>query len=364
MQSVFYCFGQFSDIFSTSGVPFMEKTSKYKFIFGPVESRRLGRSLGINLVPFKTCSMDCVYCECGSTTFLTNTPGEFFPPEQILAELDCALAQRKKNLGDYALDYVTFSGLGEPSLASCFGEIIAHIRKNYPDLKICFLTNASLFSDPTVRANAASAHLVIPSLDGSCEEEFCTINRPEKSVTFEKIVKGIMDFRKESRGKCRMYLEIFLVPGVNDSESSAERFRLLVEKIAPDAVQLNFLDRPGLYSSLKPVSCETLERFIQYLGKSAPIEIPARKERSPEGSFTEIEFRMLGIFYENDRMLTLAFLAEKLDLPAEETVRHLRILREAGFAEEIFEKEGTGGRYALTEKAVKFITGKKVRKTR
>ena len=337
----------------------MQKSCSQKFIFGPVASRRLGRSLGINLVPFKTCSMDCIYCECGSTTLLTNTRKEFFPAETVLRELDEVLLQRKQKMGEYALDYVTFSGLGEPTLSLSFGEIVSHVKKNYPSLKICLLTNASLFCDPAVRNIASQVHLVIPSLDGSCMEEFSAINRPEKSVTFEKILSGIMDFRRESKGKCQMFLEIFLVPGINDSVQSAERFRRLVEKILPDAVQLNFLDRPGLFSSLKVVSSDTLEMFAKVLGKSVPVEIPAVKKRPPEKTFTDIEFNLLEIFLAEEKPCQLTFLAEKLTLPEEETVRHLRNLRAAGFAEEIFTADGAGGSYAVTKKAVIFMKNRK-----
>ena len=337
----------------------MQKSCSQKFIFGPVASRRLGRSLGINLVPFKTCSMDCIYCECGSTTLLTNIRKEFFPAETVLRELDEVLLQRKQKMGEYALDYVTFSGLGEPTLSLSFGEIVSHVKKNYPFLKICLLTNASLFCDPAVRNIASQVHLVIPSLDGSCMEEFRAINRPEKSVTFEKILSGIMDFRRESRGKCKMFLEIFLVPGINDSAESAERFRILAEKISPDAVQLNFLDRPGLFSSLKAVSRDALEMFATCLGKSVLLEIPAEKKRPPEKTFTEIEFDLLELFQKKETPCTVEFLAEKLSLPEEETVRHLRNLRAAGFAEEIFTENGTGGCYFLTEKAVSFMKNKK-----
>ena len=358
MQQVFSLFrrvfGYFQEFHGN-----MQKSCKQKFIFGPVESRRLGRSLGINLVPFKTCSMDCIYCECGSTTVLTNTRKEFFPAEDVLKELDEVLAQRKQKTGEYALDYVTFSGLGEPTLSLSFGKIVSHVKKNYPFLKICLLTNASLFCDPAVREIASRVHLVIPSLDGSNEEEFLAVNRPEKSVTFEKILAGIMDFRRESKEKCRMFLEIFLVPGINDSVQSAERFRQLAEKIKPDAVQLNFLDRPGLFSSLKAVSTHTLDMFVKVLEKSVPVEVPSVRKRAPEKTFTEIEFNLLELFLAEKKPCRLTFLAEKLSLPEEETVRHLRNLRSAGFAEEFFGEDGAGGSYAITEKAVSFMRSRK-----
>lgn len=336
----------------------MMSCCKHRSVFGPVASRRLGRSLGINLVPFKTCSMDCIYCECGSTTFLTNTRKEFFPAEDVLKELDEVLAQRKQKLGEYALDYVTFSGLGEPTLSLTFGKIVSHVKKNYPFLKICLLTNASLFCDPAVRQIASQVHLVIPSLDGSDEEEFLKINRPEKSVTFRKILEGIIALRKETEEKVKMYLEIFLVPGINDSAASAERFCALAEKIRPDAIQLNFLDRPGVVVGLAPVPEATLELFSSALSKVCKVEIPSGKNRTPGTDFARVEFEMLAFFGENEKMCVAA-LAEKMGLAQTECVRHLQQLRKAGFAEEVYDSAtGQGGSFRITEEGRSFLRKK------
>lgn len=324
-----------------------------------MDSRRLGRSLGINLVPFKTCSMDCTYCECGSTTFLTNERKDFFPAEVILEELEEKLAERKSmNKGSYNIDYITFSGLGEPLLYRSFGKILGSIREKYPDLKTCLLTNGSLFSSPEVRREAAQAHLVIPSLDGSNEEEFIKINRPEKSVSYQSILEGIASFRRETINRVQMFLEIFLVPQVNDSPESAERFRSLVEKIQPDAVQLNYLDRPGVYADMQSVSEEVLELFYSVLSPCRPVEIPVRKNTSSGTNFAGIEFEMLEVLQKNGKE-NIEGLSRSLDLPETECVRHLRQLRKAGFAEEFFDIQGQGGNFLLTEKGTAFLQGKK-----
>lgn len=331
---------------------------KHRSVFGPVDSRRLGRSLGINLVPFKTCSMDCIYCECGSTTCLTNARKNFFPVEKVLQELDEAMEKnRVPGTEEYMLDYITFSGLGEPSLHTGFGELLRCIREKYPRVKTCLLTNASLFYDPVLRREAAAVHLVIPSLDGSNEEEFLKINRPEKSVTFRNILDGIISFRRETVGKVKMFLEIFLVPGINDSSLSAERFRLLAEQIKPDAVQLNYLDRPGAVCGLAAVSGETLDLFSSVISKSCKVEIPSRKNKAPGTDFARIEFEMLSLLREN-RPVEIAALAEKMELPETECVRHLRQLRKAGFAEEIFDAAGQGGFFRITETGKDFLQEK------
>lgn len=329
---------------------------KEKNIFGPVDSRRLGCSLGINLVPYKTCSMDCIYCECGSTTLLGNTRKSFYSAEEILQELDEVLGEReKKRGGDHGLDFLTFSGLGEPTLNRNFGRIVAALREKYPQLKICLLTNASCFSDPQVRREAAMVHLVIPSLDGSNAEEFQKINRPAKEVTFEKVVQGIMDFRRETKGKVEMYVEIFLVPGINDSPEAAERFKVLMQKIAPDRVQLNSLDRVGVLASLAKVPDETLEMFASLLAPVVKVEIPSRIKRTQEMRLAKVEYEILECFRE-EKILDMERLCTLIALPETECVRHLRNLRQCGFVREMEEANGC---FMLTDDAVEFLQKKK-----
>ncbi len=154
---------------------------KQTCIFGPIPSRRLGISLGMDLVPFKTCSMDCIYCECGKTTDLTTVRKEYFPTARALEQIDAAL-DRHPNI-----DYITFSGTGEPTLHSGIGTIIAHIKKNYPQVKVCLLTNASSLTDPEVRRECAPVDLIVPSLDGSDEEEFRKVNRPAEGLSIREI---------------------------------------------------------------------------------------------------------------------------------------------------------------------------------
>ena len=203
---------------------------KTKCVFGPIPSRRLGRSLGIDLLPYKTCSMDCVYCECGATTNLTAERKEYFPTQQVIEELDRTLAREEK------IDYITFSGVGEPTLHSGIGTIIRHIKTNHPALKCCLITNATLLNDPDLLREIAPVDLLVPSMDGSNDEELFQINRQLKSITLRRIVDGIIRFREIS--KAAVWLEIFIVPGINDSPEWRNGFRFLRGNPA-DKVQLN-----------------------------------------------------------------------------------------------------------------------------
>jgi wyosine [tRNA(Phe)-imidazoG37] synthetase (radical SAM superfamily) len=221
-----------------------------KYLFGPVNSRRLGISLGVDLVPYKTCSLNCVYCECGETTNVTSVRAEYVPTDDVIAELDGYLA------GSPGIDVVTFSGSGEPTLHSGIGRIIGHIREKHPRYKIAVLTNGTLLSDPGVRREIAGADIVIPSLDAVSPDAFERICRPARGITPEKVIEGLTAFRREFGGT--MYLEIFIVPGINDGKDELAKLREACMKIRPDRVQINSLDRPGAVDWVEPAGQELL----------------------------------------------------------------------------------------------------------
>ena len=235
-----------------------------KTVFGPIHSRRLGRSLGINLLPLKTCSLDCVYCECGATTNLTAARQEFVPLEHVCRELDQVFDSGTE------FDYITFSGLGEPTLYSRIGEIIRHAKAKRPEAKICLLTNATLLD--IAGDELDQLDLIVPSLDGSSEEEFRTVNRPAPGLTLEKLVADIADFRKK-QPQVTMWLEVFIVPGVNDSDASVERFCRRIARIAPDKVQINSLDRKGAVDWIRVPSAERLREIRSAFERVCPAEI-------------------------------------------------------------------------------------------
>ena len=247
---------------------------KMKSVFGPIISRRLGVSLGVDLLPFKTCSLDCVYCECGATTNLTMERGDFYPVERVLAELDDFFAKHGK------VDYVTFSGVGEPTLHTGIGQIVRALKTKHPEVRICLITNATLLGDPGLQKELEGIDLIMPSLDASCEEEFIRVNRPAPGVTFEGLLDALKSFR--ANNKVEMWLEVFIVPGVNDSAASLERFVKLLRDISPDQVQINSLDRPGTEDWIGIPTRERLEEIKEVFDAcGCPVSIISRKQPAP-----------------------------------------------------------------------------------
>ena len=227
----------------------------YKHLFGPVPSRRLGMSLGIDLVPAKVCSLNCVYCEVGKTTDLTLERKEYIPYEEVIAELSGYLNNNPHP------DYITFSGSGEPTLNSRFGDILNYI-KAHTKIPVAVLTNGTLLSDAQVRKELLNADLVLPSLDAAIDRSFRKINRPQKNIDLQTYIQGIADFRKEYQGK--IYLEILFLPGYNDTQADLDALKQAILKIKPDSVQLNTLDRPGVVPDLQPMSRQQLQQIVRY----------------------------------------------------------------------------------------------------
>ncbi|PKP51224.1 MAG: radical SAM protein [Candidatus Altiarchaeales archaeon HGW-Altiarchaeales-3] len=230
---------------------------KFKHLFGPVPSRRLGISLGIDLIPYKTCTLDCIYCECRKTTNLTIDRKEYIPTGEILNELNEYL----KNSPE--LDYITFAGSGEPTLHSKIGEIINFIKQNYPQYKVAVLTNGTLFYEKELRDELKFADLIIPSLDAASDEVFKKINRPHENLNLSKIINGIAAFRKDFPGE--IWIEVFIVPGINDTKNELQKIKKVIEKINPEKIQLNTLDRPGAESWVVPAGEEQIEKIASFL---------------------------------------------------------------------------------------------------
>lgn len=205
----------------------------FKNVFGPVPSRRLGRSLGVDLVPFKTCTYDCIYCQLGRTTDKIVERKEWFPLEDIIQELKEKLSSRP--------DYITLSGSGEPTLYLKTGDLIDRIR-SITEIPVVVLTNGSLLWDPDVRRQLAGAQLVVPSLDAGDESVFQAVNRPHSDISFNRMVEGLADFRREFRGA--LWLEVFILGGYTSVRGDAMRIADHVKSIKPDRVQLNTVTRP------------------------------------------------------------------------------------------------------------------------
>ncbi|WP_372755887.1 radical SAM protein [Labilibaculum sp.] len=222
----------------------------YYYLFGPVPSRRLGMSLGVDLVPRKVCTLDCVYCEVGKTSKLSLERKEYIPYDKIIAELKHYFQNNPDP------DYITFSGSGEPTLNSRIGDVLQFIKEQKPEIPVAVLTNGSLLYDKKVRSELMKADVVLPSLDAGSNEVFQKINAPAKDLNFEKYVQGLVDFKSEFSGK--IWLEVFILPDYNLEKEELGRMEKLIARINPDSVQLNTLDRPGTVPNLHSASKEEL----------------------------------------------------------------------------------------------------------
>lgn len=231
---------------------------KHQYCYGPIRSRRLGRSLGVDVIPYKTCSLDCIYCECGATNCLTLERKEYFPTKDIIASLDSILKDHPE------LDFITFAGSGEPTLHRGLGDIIHFLKKKYPQYKVAVLTNATLLNDDTTVKDLQKVDLIVPSLDAVSQEAFEKINRPAPHITPASIIAGIKNLKKSFAGE--VWLEIFIIPGINDHETELALFKDAIEELGIKKVQLNTLDRPGAVDWIQRVSKEYIETIAAKLG--------------------------------------------------------------------------------------------------
>jgi len=206
------------------------------YLYGPVPSWRLGNSLGVDIIPFKTCSFNCIYCEIGRTTDLTVQRKEYVSTASVIEELKTFLSKRKK-----IIDYITLSGSGEPTLNSKIGEMVREIKK-LTDIPVAILTNSSLLNKEEVRRELRKADVVLPSLDVVSQSTFESLNRPHPCLKIEEIINGLIKFRKEFKNK--IWLEVLLVRGINDGREDIQKLARVIEKIEPDKVQLNTVVRP------------------------------------------------------------------------------------------------------------------------
>ena len=229
-------------------------------VFGPVPSRRLGRSLGVDVVPFKTCTYDCIYCQLGRTTCRTIERKEWVPLEDVLGEIRPKLSSRP--------DYVTLGGSGEPTLFSRIGDLIDGI-KTMTNVPVAVLTNGSLLWQPETRRALQDADLLIPSLDAGDEEGFRHINRPHEAISFEQMLDGLIASRQMFDG--RYWLEVFVLAGYTDAEAEMEKLLKCVSLIKPDRVQLNTVARPPAEGFAEGVSPERLTELAAVFDPPAEV---------------------------------------------------------------------------------------------
>jgi len=293
----------------------------YKTLFGPVPSRRLGMSLGVDLVPRKVCSLDCVYCEVGQTTELTVERKEYISFDDVVAELEDFFAHHPDP------DYITFSGSGEPTLNSRIGDVLRFIKRIRPHIPVAVLTNGTLLHDPGVRRELLAADVMLPSLDGATEPAFRRINRPAKALDVESYIQGLVDFRKEFSGK--IWLEVFILPGFNDGKEDLDALKSAFEMIRPDSIQVNTLDRPGTIPGLRAATTEELERIVTGWDLDHVEIIAAAPERKKVQSYREdAETAILETIAR--RPCTLEDLEKILGMHVSEINKYLDVLQSEG----------------------------------
>jgi wyosine [tRNA(Phe)-imidazoG37] synthetase (radical SAM superfamily) len=239
------------------------------FVFGPVPSRRLGQSLGIDTIPLKTCNWNCVYCQLGRSVPLVNQRRNYFLPEAILAEVQLALAAHRPG----EIDWITFVGSGEPTLHANIGLLIRQV-KTLTDIPIAILTNGALLYRSEVRRDLAAADAVLPTLDAGTPVLYRHMNRPHPACTFDRLVEGLIAFRKMYSG--RLWIEVMLVRGLNDTEQALRENAVVLRQIEPDAVHINLPTRPPAEKWVQLSDKDGLRRAMTILGDIAQVVHPAQ----------------------------------------------------------------------------------------
>jgi wyosine [tRNA(Phe)-imidazoG37] synthetase (radical SAM superfamily) len=238
-----------------------------EYVFGPVPSRRLGQSLGIDTIPLKTCNWNCVYCQLGRSKPLCNERRDYIPLHVIMSQVERALASHDPE----EIDWVTFVGSGEPTLHAGIGWLIQEVKK-LTNLPVAVITNGSLLFLPSVRKGLVEADAVLPSLDAGTAELYKKINRPHPDVAFEEYVGGLINFRQEYKG--RYWLEVMLVHGLNDTEESLGEIAKWIEKIRPDKIHIGLPTRPPAEKWVLPPDKEGVMRATAILGEVAVVAPP------------------------------------------------------------------------------------------
>jgi len=299
-----------------------------KYIFGPVISRRLGFSLGIDFFPEKKiCSMDCLYCECGKTfpQCLTLERREWAPTKEIIEEIELFLKENR----DIPLDYITFSGNGEPTLHKDFGKIAQFIKEILPDIKLALITNSSLLWKEEVLKDLKYFDLVLPSLDAVEEKIFKRINHPAKGLKISHILEGLEKLKENFSGE--IWLETLFVKGINDSAPHIEALGKFIHHLKPTRWQINTVARPPAYKLAKPLSTEELisiAKKVNYyptdiISSDRVLSLNNEEMEFPKKSLKEIEE-------------TLKAIIKRRPSPEEELLKALGIPRET--FEELIEK--------------------------
>jgi wyosine [tRNA(Phe)-imidazoG37] synthetase (radical SAM superfamily) len=247
-----------------------------QYVFGPVPSRRLGFSLGVDIIPAKYCCFDCIYCQIGKTTNIEMTRKSFIDPYKIIDEITNVVNKTEH------IDYITFSGSGEPTLNADLGTMIEEVKK-ITDIPISVITNGALLHIGDVRKDLMLADVVLPSLDAVSEDIFRYINRPHSLIEIDTIIHGLKLLRNEYQGK--IWLEVMLIKNVNDTREELEKLKEIVSELKVDKLQLNTVTRPPIDKTIDRLTKDDLEKACEYLGE--PCEIICNFEKSVKKHYTE-----------------------------------------------------------------------------
>jgi wyosine [tRNA(Phe)-imidazoG37] synthetase (radical SAM superfamily) len=292
-----------------------------KYVYGPVPSRRLGFSLGIDVVPYKTCTLDCIYCQIGRTTQKTLDRRPYAQKADILKEVKEVLNRKQQ------IDYITFSGSGEPTLNSDIGALIKEV-KACTSLPVAVLTNGTLLFMEDVQKDLLNADIVLPSLDAASLQVFRRVNRPHHSLKIETILDGLKRFRKLYRG--RIWLEIMLIKGFNDNAEELLSIRNAISEIQPERVHLNTVVRPPSLISAKPLNREEMAAVKKYLGEDC--EVVAEFHGHRDGEAHNVEDTIIEMA--KRRPVTIVDIANVLGISETNAEQMIRGLREKNRIEE------------------------------
>ncbi len=292
---------------------------KKKYFYGPVPSRRLGRSYGVDTVPFKVCTLDCVYCQLGKTTDRTIERKDYGAIEPILSELRETLAEGLET------DFITIAGSGEPTLNSRLGELIDGI-KTITDIPVAIITNGTLLYKEDVRADCAKTDVVMPSLDAGDEQTFQRINQPHNDISIENLISGLCAFREEFAG--RIWLEVFFVEGLNTDAEQITKIKNAIELIRPDKVQLNTAVRPTSDADIKRLDAEKLQAIAARLGPRCEVVADFSMSRHGRGLENKAEEDVLSIL--KRRPCSLNDICSGLGIGPNEALKYVTGLQRKG----------------------------------
>jgi len=290
----------------------------HSFVFGPVPSRRLGFSLGVDIIPYKYCNFDCIYCQIGKTTDNNARRAKLFSIDEVLQEI--IDAARNAEL----IDYITFSGSGEPTLNKNLGAIIKAIKRQI-EVPVAVITNSSLLSVEDVRNDLMNADVILPSLDAGSDETFKRINRPQADISCVEIVNGLKAFRKYYKGF--LWLEIMLINGINDTDDELQKLKGIVDDLNVDKIHLNTVTRPPSEGYANPIGEQELQRITTFFGSKCEVISTFEKEgvHKEQGGWAGTIYEIL-----KRRSLSLRDIIKVTGAPVTEIKKELKSMEEQG----------------------------------